>query len=413
MPVPTLGRIRRRAAVGVALLALAGAVLVAGPRPASAVVSPLHGYRATVDGFTSWYGSYDMAGLGTAWCIDHGIHAPDPAYAYRAADVSAIPVRTRTAMAWVLGRHATGTDRVRHAAVMLVLHDLMGARYPSGDLDVARLRPTDLAGFGGQEAAVLDLARRAKADGLAHAHLRGPLAVQLRVGVPDAHGTVPITVRLVDGAGQGVAGLAVALDASAGTTLLSRSVTTGPDGTVRTSARPVRLPLTVRASALAPGLELAAWAPTTRTAQRVARPVVRPLTAVATLAAPATTTTTVAPTTTTLPPTTTTLPPTTTTVLPTTTTTVPPTATTLASTTTAPAAAVPATTTTTAPPVTVLSAPPTMPTLPRTGIDALGLVLLALGFVLLGTAALEARRPQVMGSPGIGHHGDHGGTRRR
>ena len=60
------------------------------PTPAGAVVTPLHGYRATVDGFTSWYGSYGMAGLGTAWCIDHGIRAPDPAFAYRAADLSAV-----------------------------------------------------------------------------------------------------------------------------------------------------------------------------------------------------------------------------------------------------------------------------------------------------------------------------------
>jgi hypothetical protein len=406
VPAPHPGRIRRRAAAGATLLVLATALLVAGPRPATAVVTPLHGYRATVDGFTSWYGSYAMAGIGTAWCIDHGIHAPDPAFAYRPADVSSIPAPTRTAMAWVLGRHATGTDRLRHAAVMLVLHDLMGARYPSGRLDVARLRPTDVAGFGGQGSALLELARRFKADGLAHAHLRDPLVLRIDVGAIDRQGTLPVTARVVDGTGQPVAGLPVHLEASAGTTLAPPTPVTGPDGRAHASARPVRLPLTVRASALAPGLALQAWAPTTRRAQRVARPVVRPLTAAASLAppAPTTTTTTIAPTTTT----TTTAPPTTTTVPATTTTT------TVATTTSTTLAAVVApTTSTTAPPVTVLSSPPVVPMLPRTGSDALGLVLLALGVATLGAASLEARRARVSALSAIGHHGGHGGSRRR
>jgi hypothetical protein len=340
-----------------------------------------------------------MAGIGTAWCIDHGIHAPDAAFAYRPADVSSIPAPTRTAMAWVLGRHATGTDRLRHAAVMLVLHDLMGARYPSGRLDVARLRPTDVAGFGGQGSALLELARRFKADGLAHAHLRDPLLLRIDLGAIDRQGTLPVTAKVVDGTGQPVAGLPVHLEASAGTTLAPPTPVTGPDGRAHASARPVRLPLTVRASTFAPGLALQAWAPTTRTAQRVARPTVRPLTAAASLAPPTTTT---APPTTTVPPTTTTTtaPPTTTT------TTIPPTTTTLA-------AVVAPTTSTTAPPVTVLSSPPVVPVLPRTGNDELGLVLLALGVATLGAASLEAGRARVSTRSAIGHHGGHGGSRRR
>ena len=101
MPAPR--PIRRLATAGAALVLAASLLLGLAPSPAAAVVTPLHGYRATVDGFTSWYGSYGMAGLGTAWCIDHGIRAPDPAFAYRAADLSAVSTRTRTAMAWVLG----------------------------------------------------------------------------------------------------------------------------------------------------------------------------------------------------------------------------------------------------------------------------------------------------------------------
>jgi len=200
--VPAPRPIPRLAVAGLTLVLAAGALLALPSAPASAVVSPLHGYRATVDGFTSWYGSYGMAGLGTAWCIDHGIHAPDPAYGYRPTDLAAIPVRTRTAMAWVLGRHAAGTDRVRHAAVMLVLHDLMGAQYPSGRLDVDRLSTSRLAGFGGHEAAVLAQARALKLDGVRHAHLRGAITMRIQVGSPDGSGAAVI-VSLKDAAGQG------------------------------------------------------------------------------------------------------------------------------------------------------------------------------------------------------------------
>jgi hypothetical protein len=381
--VPAPRPLRRLATVGAALLLAAGLLLGLAPSPAAAVVTPLHGYRATVDGVTSWYGSYGMAGLGTAWCIDHGIRAPDPAFAYRAADLSAVPTTTRTAMAWVLGRYAFGTDRVRHAAVMLTLHDLMGALYPSGRLDVDRLTVSRLAGFGGREASVLVEARRLKAEGMRHAHLRGPLTMRVRVGAVDGRGALPIAVSVVDSAGRAVVGLPVALEIGAGGSLAAPTVTTGADGTARTFARPVRLPLTVRASALAPRPGLDAWAPTTRPAQRVARPSVAALHASASREAP--------------PSTTTTLPPTTTTTSTTTTSTIPPATTTTvgAATTTStlgvPAVATPTTSTST-PPETVLSAPPSVPTLPRTGGDAVALAALGLGLVLLGAAAVELRR---------------------
>ena len=409
MPAPR--PVRRLAVAGAALVAIALLLAVRSPTPATAAVTPLYGYRATVDGFTSWYGSYGMAGLGTGWCIDHGSRAPDPAFAYRPADLSAVPLRTRTAMAWVLGRHASGTDRVRHAAVMLVLHDLMGARYPSGPLDVDRLPVARLAGFAGREAAVLDEARRLKADGRRHAHLRGPLRLGVRLGSPGAE-RVSITVTALDAGGRPVAGLPVSLDATTGTPLGVASGTTDADGRLVTFARPVRLPLTVRANALVPRLDLDAWAPTTRAAQRVARPAVEAARASATIAAPAppsTTTTTAAPTTTT------TTAPTTTTAAPTTTTTTAPTTTTAAPTTTSapsPPAPEPAPPTPAAPPPTVLGAPPVVPALPRTGADTTALVLLGTGLLLLGAAALDARRDAVRGAGAIGHHGGRGGTRR-
>jgi LPXTG-motif cell wall-anchored protein len=391
--VPAPRPAQRLAVAGLTLVLAAIALLALPAQRASAVVTPRYGYRATVDGFTSWYGSYGMAGLGTAWCIDHGIHAPDPAFAYRAADLTTIPPRTRTAMAWVLGRYATGTDRVRHAAVMLVLHDLMGATYPSGRLDVDRLAISRLAGFGGREADVLAQARALKRDGLQHAHLRGAVLLRVRVGTPDARGAAPVTVGLTDAAGQPIAGIPVALAASAGTTLVAPSLVTDATGTARTIARPVRLPLTVRANAVVPRLDLDAWAPTTRRAQRVARPAVDAVAASTSLAAPPTTAPPTTTTSTTSTSTTTTLAPTTTTTATTpastTATTIPSTTTTfLAPTTTA----APTTTVPTTVPVTVLNSPPSVPTLPRTGVDTVGATLLAIGLLLLGAAALELRR---------------------
>jgi hypothetical protein len=399
-------RPRRLAATGLSLLVAGATWLLTSSPPAAAVVTPQHGTRATVDGFTSWYGSYAMAGLGTAWCIDHGIRAPDPAFAYRPADLSAVPASTQTAMAWVLGAHATGTEPTRHAAVMLVLHDLMGAVYPSGPLDVDRLPVSRLAGFGGREAAVLAQARSIKADGLRHAHLRGALVLRLSVdAAPDGTASVLASVR--DASGRPVAGVAIDLAASQGTGLDVRRAVTGADGRVRTIARPDRLPLTVRASAVVPELDLDAWAPTTRRAQRVARPAATVLHAAAGLEAPPTTSTT--STTTTSTSTTTTTTTTTTTLPPTTTSTVPPTTTTTVPATTLP----PPTTTTTAPPVSVLGGPPAAPTLPRTGFDPVAWLLVGAGLLLLGAAALDGRASVSGGARSIGHHGDDGGNGRR
>jgi hypothetical protein len=147
---------RPRIAVLAGLVALAIGWLLPAPlaRPAAADVVHHKGYRATVAGFSSWYGSYAMGDLGTAWCIDHGIAAPDPDLAY----VKTRPATSddvRAAMAWAANRYGPSANRVDSAALMLVFHDLMGAQYPTGPLKVAELGPADLDGFGADEGAVI------------------------------------------------------------------------------------------------------------------------------------------------------------------------------------------------------------------------------------------------------------------
>lgn len=260
--------VRRPLAVGLAALLAAGALHVLRPDPAAAAVTHLHGFRATVDGFTSWYGSYGMATLGTAWCIDHGIRAPDPVYRYAPADLSAVPAPTQAAMGWAVASHGQGTDPVVHAALMLALHDLMGARYPSGRLDVDRLGVQRLAGFGGREAQVLAAARAIKADGLAHQGLRGPLALRVEVGALDAAGEATVTAAIRDATGQGVGGMAIELTGAG----LGGSHVTAPDGTVTARVRGAADAAVVQAAATVPRLPVDAWASTTTPAQRVARP---------------------------------------------------------------------------------------------------------------------------------------------
>ena len=123
-----------------------------------------------------------------AWCIDHGSHVPDPAFSYTPTALGSVPADTRAAMAWVVGVPGRGTDRVGHAAVMLVLHDLMGAPATLlGPLDLDRLTVRRMAGFDGLEGRVLERARLLKADGLAHRHLRGPLTLSPHVLHPRGH----------------------------------------------------------------------------------------------------------------------------------------------------------------------------------------------------------------------------------
>ncbi|MEZ5135869.1 MAG: carboxypeptidase-like regulatory domain-containing protein [Acidimicrobiales bacterium] len=243
-------RARRRTAAATALALLGGiATLVTTDADrALAVVEHRSGFDATVLGWTSWYGSYGLGDQGLGWCIDHGLLAPDAAYGY-------VPVappmdeRTGAAVSWVV---ATGelADRTGAAAIMLVLHDLMGATYPFGRLDVDAMGPANLGGFGGAEAAVLDRARALKRWGLAHADLRGPYRIDL-----DADAVAPgvageVRGALVDRDGRPIGGVVVALAASGH--LQDRTVVTDDAGRFRTTAQAIEGPNAFLARATLP-----------------------------------------------------------------------------------------------------------------------------------------------------------------
>lgn len=409
MSRPVVSSLARTLLAGCTSLIAATVLLVTAPGPADAAVTHQYGYQATVLGFTSWYGSYGMGPLGLAWCIDHGIRAPDPVYRYVAADMSSVPLEARTAMAWVVGRWGNGNDRTTHAALMLVLHDLMGARYPRGRLDVDQLTPAELAGFEGRESEVLARARMMKADGTAHRGLRGALYLTLQLAPLDSDGDTVVRLTVRDDAGQAVPGVPIVLD-GAGAGLHTTQATTDASGNASVLAHPSTTTSRVRAQTIVPVLDLEVWRASTTAAQRVTRAIVVGLVAEATVTAtpPSTTTTTtttvpVTTTTTTLPTTTTTVPAstTTTTETPTTTTTTTPPP---SSTTTMP------TTSTTAPPVAGLGEPPTAPltTLPRTGLDALTWALYGLGLVLIGSTFVDHRSRWVGRLLSIGHHGHRG-----
>ncbi len=411
-PAPPPGRRRRPSerlgAVTGLVLAVVGLVVHGagpGPDPALAAVQHHAGFTATVLGWTSWYGSYALGDLGVGWCIDHGLRAPDPALAYAPTPVADASADTKAAMAWAATMH-TAADPVEAAAVMLVLHDLMGARYPFGALQVDRLTTAHLAGFGGQEAALVRRAQAIRAEALAHRHHRAPFALRLAAVLepgPGPERTGRLVATLTDGAGAPVAGAPVTFKAD-GARLAADATHTGTDGTAAVELAGGPAAAWFVALAGVPDPALSAFASTTAAAQRVARPAWLAVSA-ATELAPSTTTTapptTTSTTSTAAPPTTTTtaappatIPPATT--PPTTsappTTSVPPTTTTTA----APPASttIPATTTPGGPPTPTPTAPaPATPAalLPRTGTETIGLVLSAVGLVLLGSASLGAR----------------------
>lgn len=238
---------------------------------APAVVVHGVGFEATVLGWTSWYGSYSLAGVGQVWCIDHGLHAPDADLRYRPVPPPSISGEDRTAMAWVLGRYGATPTRVDAAAIMLVLHDLNNATYPYGPLDLSRMSAHQLAGFGGNESAVLHRATSLLADGRAHAHLRGPLTLTMSsTGRAAPGGEVVATARLRDRDGRGVPGIPLRWGATGGT-LAAVAPVTGADGTARATVTATSRSLTVRADTTVPSLALEVWGPSVAPAQRVAR----------------------------------------------------------------------------------------------------------------------------------------------
>ena len=268
---------RSRSAVlllGAAVAATLGAGVgpLASAPSAGAEAARRHGFWASVDGYRGWFGSWALDGVGTVWCVDHGIAAPDAGYGYTPSELADRPQAARAAMAWALGRHGPGADGVTSAALTLVLHDLMEAPYPSGPLDVDRLQAGRLSGFGGLERDVLDRARAIKADGLAHAHLRGPLALTARAQPARPGRPGVLVARLTDAAGSGVAGVPLRATAT--------GAALGPGTPAVTDARgEQRFPFVAgggenafAVSGVVPDVGLRSLAPSRRRAQRVALP---------------------------------------------------------------------------------------------------------------------------------------------
>lgn len=262
--------------VAAAVVGLAWASGVfAGPAPAGAAVEHGVGFRAVVDGYRSWYGSYRLGDLGEVWCVDHGIAAPDVVLGYEPTALEDRAPETRRAVAWAVGRHGSGADPVTAAAIMLVLHDLMGAVYPSGPLSVDRLAEGDLSGFGGSAADVLARARAIKADAVGRAGLVGPLSMTVvaegeGTGVAGRAGTLRVAV--VDASGQPLAGVGVHPVVEGAELQGEVDRVTGEDGSAVwpfvSGAGENRFAVSVDV----PGAELVALRPTVGAAQRVARP---------------------------------------------------------------------------------------------------------------------------------------------
>ena len=394
---------RTRAVLTFGLSLLMAAAVVFGTTPSSppalAAVTPRVGFAGTVLGWSSWYGSYDLGASGTGWCIDHGLAAPDPAFRYVPTVATDLSADQRAAMAWVVTSHGGTTDRVDAAAVMLVVHDLRGAAYPFGPMDVDRLGPTQLAGFQGHEADVIARARAIKAAGLAHRQLRGPFHLTVSPG-PVAGVTGPVTATVTDGGGHPVQGALVRVGATGAVVDSTDWAVSGADGSIGRSFRldePAR-PATFTADASVPDPELSVVASTTVRAQRVARPAWVALRATADVRPPPTTTTTRPATTTTTRPT-----------VPSTTTTVPTRATTTTSptTTTAPTSTTSSTSSTSTSVAPLAPEAPSAPSpaapadvgtgrLPVTGGPALGWTLLGAGLIVVGTALAAAGRRRAV-----------------
>lgn len=259
-------------AIAVCILAAAPLRLLSAPAPAAAEVEHGSGFSATVDGFRGWYGSYRLGDIGEVWCVDHGIPAPDAALGYEPATLDDRAPDTRRAIAWAVGRHGPGADRITAAALMLVLHDLMGAAYPSGPLDVERLSAERLSGFEGAEAELLERARAIKADAVERAVLTAPLSLVAEADQVPATRIGSLRATLRDGGGMAVAGVTVHPEVTGAMLAGHVERVTSADGLAswpfEAGAGHNRFIL----RAHVPGIELMSLRPTKRPAQRVARP---------------------------------------------------------------------------------------------------------------------------------------------
>lgn len=255
-----------------AALAALGAGVLAPPPPAGAAVERGQGFVAVVDGHRSWYGSYRLGDHGEVWCVDHGVPAPDVVLGYEPTTLDDRAPDTRRAIAWAVGRHGPNAEAVTAAALKLVLHDLMGARYPSGPLSVDRLAPGDLSGFGGREAEVVERARSIKADAVSRAHLTGPLVLTVDTETVPAGREGALTASLADVAGRPLAGVTLHPTVTGAELLGDVRRTTDDDGAAGWTYVAGVGANTFAVSADVPGAELFALRPTAGVAQRVVRP---------------------------------------------------------------------------------------------------------------------------------------------
>src|SRR6478752_4281959 len=107
-PQPSRRRRRQLGLTVAGVLLLVGAAVLGAASPpdaAEATVTPARGFRATVLGWSSWYGSYDMGPTGSAWCIDHGLRAPDPSFRYVPTTASDLDATTAAAISWIVTAH--------------------------------------------------------------------------------------------------------------------------------------------------------------------------------------------------------------------------------------------------------------------------------------------------------------------
>lgn len=258
-------------ALGAALAALCAGVL-APPPPAGAAVERGQGFVASVDGHRSWYGSYRLGDHGEVWCVDHGVPAPDVVLGYEPTTLDDRAPDTRRAVAWAVGRHGPNADALTAAALKLVLHDLMGARYPSGPLSVDRLAPGDLSGFGGREAEVVERARSIKADAVSRAHLAGPLVLTVDTETVAAGREGALTASLTDAEGRPLAGVTIHPTVTGAELQGDVRRSTDADGRARWTYVAGIGANAFALSADVPGAELFALRPTAGVAQRVVRP---------------------------------------------------------------------------------------------------------------------------------------------
>jgi hypothetical protein len=256
-----------------ALLGLLAVVTVALPiGSASAAVVPAVGLNGTVLGFSGWYGSYTVAGVGTGFCLDFGKLAPDSVYNYRLAPT--VTGALGGQLAYVARTYGGTRDAVTAAATKLVIHDLQNARYPYGELNVNTLQPSQVAGFGGRGGDVIAKARAVMAETLAR-YVLAPY--RLTLSTPSAVSdtlAVPVSVTLLDGRGKPVVGARVTLTAT-NTRVATITVTTDTQGKARTTFTATSGDVSVRitASVVLPSPTPLVYAPTNPTyatrAQRI------------------------------------------------------------------------------------------------------------------------------------------------